>query len=207
MTSSTPKISVSPTANRAYRPPRTIPWIRNSSRDSSGRALAEVEAADAVGRAQLAGRAVERVSPEVEDEHAVRDAQDHLDVLLDDEERDAHAVQRDNRRVHVLDEARSERGGGLVEQQQSGSDHERARQRERALLATREAARHLTPPIAQERELLVHGVDGRAGRTPRSERVAAERQVLVHGHVGEEAPRLRDKAGAEPRDLIGAEAD
>src|SRR5436309_23973 len=100
-----------------------MPWMRNSRSDSSttalSRVLAEIETPDAVRGAELGGGSVEGVLAQVEHEHAVRDGQDGLDVLLDDQECDALAVERHQRRVDRVDEPRGQRGRRLVEQQET----------------------------------------------------------------------------------------
>src|SRR2546428_200512 len=162
--------------------------MANSASDSSTAlpfVLAEIQAADAVARAQLGRRAVEGVPAEVEHEHAVSHGENRLHVLLDDEHGDAPAVQRTDGIVHVGDEAGRERGRGLVEEEESRAHGERAGDGEDALLAAGEAARGLPPAGREERGARVELVHGRARLAGRAQRVAAEQEVLVHGHVAE----------------------
>src|SRR5216117_1472719 len=165
--------------------------MANSASDSSTAlpfVLAEIQAADAVARAQLGRRAVEGVPAEVEHEHAVSHGENRLHVLLDDEHGYAPAVQRTDGVVHVGDEAGRERGRGLVEEEESRAHGERAGDGEDALLAAGEAARGLPPAGREEREARVEIVHGRARLAGRAQRVAAERSE--ERRVGKECPSL-----------------
>src|SRR5437867_12723587 len=96
--------------------------MANSASDSSTAlpfVLAEIQAADAVARAQLGRRAVEGVPAEVEHEHAVSHCENRLHVLLDDEHGDAPAVQRTDGIVHGRDEAGRERTQRIIKDEES----------------------------------------------------------------------------------------
>src|SRR6266511_4754428 len=87
---------------------------------ASGRVFAQVKTSYAIGGAELGGGAVESVLAEVEHEDAVGDGKNRLDVLLDDEEGEAVAVQGLERRVDVVDEARGQRRRRLVQEEEAG---------------------------------------------------------------------------------------
>ena len=65
--------------------------------------------------------------------------QDRLHVLLDDQHREPVAIERHERRVDQVDEARGQRGRRLVEEQEAGADDEGAGDGEQALLAPGQA--------------------------------------------------------------------
>src|SRR3984957_6823105 len=168
--------------------------------------LAEIEAADAVGLAELGRGAGEGVASHVEDDDPVGGVQDAAHVLFDDQERDARAVQGGERRVDLVDEARRESGRRLVEDDQAGLADQRARDGESALFAAGQAAGALVGAGAKQRELRIDALDGRRRGAPRAQRIAAQHQVLMHAHVSEDAARLGDIADALAHHAIGREA-
>src|SRR5262249_2269610 len=207
ITSSTPKIRLIPTAISAYSPPSTMPCTTKSAMDSHTSGLAEVEPPDLRAVAQLRGRAVEGVLPEVEHEDVMGRGEDHLHVLFGDEERDAGPVQSHNRLVDTIDEARRQRGRRLVQQHQARTDHEGARHGQDALLAAAETACHLAPALVEEGKTRVPFLECPAAPARSLEKEPAEAEVLVDSHLREEPARLGQITHPQAEDLIGSAAD
>src|SRR6266545_467265 len=169
---------------------------------ASGRVFAQVKTSYAIGGAELGGGAVESVLAEVEHEDAVGDGKNRLDVLLDDEEGEAVAVQGLERRVDVVDEARGQRRRRLVQEEEAGVGDEGARDGEEPLLAPGETARELAAPVAEHGKASVDLVDGLALGGAR-DRVAAEHEIVLHRHLREEPSRLGQVADPATHDLVG----
>ena len=93
----------------------------------------------------------------------------------------------------------------LVEKQEARAGHQRAADRDHLLLAARERARRLPPPLAQRREHRVHAREAVRARRARPRRVAAELEVLLHRHAGEEPAPLGHDRDARARDLVRRE--
>src|SRR5713226_2939324 len=99
--------------------------------------------------AHLASAAAERDAAGVEDHDLVGEVEGKLDVLLDQENRLAFALQARDGAADLGDDQRRKAFGGLVHQQHSRISHERPPDREHLLLAPRERARHLLQPLLQ----------------------------------------------------------
>ena len=120
-------------------------------------------------------------------------------VVRDHDRRGADAtLDRADLDLHFLAQLGVEIGQGFVEQEQSGFDGERPRQRDTLLLATRELAW-----IALAHRRKMHEVEGLADRLVAlgpadPAHLQPEGDVLRHGHVREERIALEDDAHAAP---------
>ena len=160
---------------------------------------------------QLAGRD-DPADPAVDhDRDVLGDGRRDPDVLFDEEDGDV-ALGREGREqlLELGDDEGGEPLGRLVEHQQPRVLEEGARDGEHLLLAARELAAAVAPPLGEPREHVVHPIHG-----PRAAAAPREAQVLVHGEVRPEpaplggvgdAPR-RDLVGGEPGDVVPLEAD
>ncbi len=149
------------------------------------------------------------------------DAEDEVEVVLDDQDRQLFIQRLDDRR-QPLGLGRRHARRGLVEQQQARRGRERDRDLELALLAVRERGRRpgAGPVEADAREQLLGVLAQRARappeRPPRLARAPLQRQqdVVAAGQRGEQArmlERLRDAAAhaqvlGHARDVVAVEA-
>ena len=137
---------------------------------------------------------------------APRDGQRHRRVLLHQE--DGHALPVDG--LHgledLLDEHGGEAHGGLVEQEQPRARHEGAADGEHLLLAARQRARHLHPPLLEARE---GGEDALhvLGDPAIGAGVGPHLQVLEHGQAIEDAPPLGHMGDPAEHDVVGGDAE
>jgi len=106
-------------------------------------------------------------------------------------------------RVHDLldlgDHARHQPLGGLIEQDDLGLEHHRARDREHLLLAARERPARLVAPLPQDGEVGVHLLEQRlatGGRDPGT--VEPGSQIFEHREQAEDPSLLRHPGDAEP---------
>ena len=91
----------------------------------------------------------------------------------------------------------------IVEQQQLRIQHQRPRHREHLLLAARQRARVLTPPLAEDRKQLEHALQVASGVALLAPGVQADAEILLHGEVHEGAAPLRHVRDAHGHDLLG----
>src|SRR5260370_1056500 len=127
-----------------------------------------------------------------------------LDVLLDENDGEpSRPADRRDLDLDLLDDARLDPLGGLVEQQHLGAAHERAAEGEHLLLAAGEGVAALPIPLPQARKL---GQDFlQEGTAVRAVQVDADEQVLLYGEIGENHPPLGHVAEAPTRALAGRE--
>ena len=111
------------------------------------------------------------------------------------------AVERHERRVDLVDEARGQRRRRLVEQQETRADDEGARDGEQALLAPGQRAGCLAAAVAEQWKAGVDVVD-RVALVGARDGVAAEHEVVVHGHLREQPARLGEVA--DPQRMISS---
>src|SRR5512147_227061 len=112
--------------------------------------VAEVGAADGVVLLEVGGRARHDDAAGLEEVGVVGQVEGHRRVLL--HEQDAHPlllVDRAHDAEDLPDHQRGQAERGLVQQQQAGAGHERARDRQHLLLAARQRARLLPPPLGE----------------------------------------------------------
>jgi len=135
-------------------------------------------------------------------------------VLLDEEDREALAVQPADQREHLVHEQRREAERGLVEDEQPRLGHQPAADREHLLLAAGERSRALGGALLEAREDGEHALEAlRAARTAAP--IAAELEVLEHREIREDAAPFGhlDQAGrhdvriASAGDVRALEAD
>ena len=108
-----------------------------------------------------------------------------LQVLLDQEHRDAGRFQRLEPGVKAIDDQRRQAERHLVEQQEVRVDHQRAPDRRRLLLAARQCARERAAAILEIGKGLHHRVE-RPGARPAGG--AREQEVFLDRQAGEQAP-------------------
>ncbi len=139
---------------------------------------------------QLLARAGHGDDARLHDVAAVGDRQRAAGVLLDQQHRHALGVDVAHDLEDLVHHDGREAHGGLVEQQQLGLAHERARHGEHLLLAAGHGAGELVAAFLQAREQHEHALDvgGDAGLVLAHER--AHLQVLGDGHAREHAAPL-----------------
>jgi hypothetical protein len=134
----------------------------------------------------------------IEDDRMLGERQRDPRVLLDHDDRHAGVgPQRADHADQVLGDDRRQPLERLVEQQQPRVGHQRARDRQHLLLATRQLVAEVVAPPRQAGEQLVDPWRGPPAR-PRD-----REQVLVHGERGEHQALLRDPADAGAAALEG----
>ena len=117
---------------------------------------------------------------------AVRAPQRPQDVLLDQQDGQPVAVDRGEVGEDRAHRHRSQAQRGLVEHQQPGPGHQRTPDRDHLLLASRERAGQLGPPLGQPREQAVDTAQRLGPARAARRRPRAQLQVLQHGHGGKE---------------------
>src|SRR4051812_47099755 len=167
------------------------------------RSLPQIGAPDGLVGGDLLRRPARDHPPGLEQEHLADQVEGEPRVLLD--QQDAHPlllVDDPQDAEDLLDQDRREPERRLVEQQQPGPRHQRARDREHLLLAAAQRPGLLIHPGAQHREVVAHpgDVPGDPGVAPAQR---AEPQVLVDGQAHERAAALGDVADPEPHDVLG----
>ena len=101
----------------------------------------------------LGGRAGCNHAAVVEHGDVVGDGHHHVDVVLDQDDRDAAVREQADQRLETLDLAVREARGRLVEQQEPRLERERARDLEPALVAERQIARLLRRVVGEADEV------------------------------------------------------
>src|SRR5579875_236602 len=126
--------------------------------------------------------------------HVARDRGRERDPLLDQQQPAAELRQPHHQLLeHRVGDLRRQAGRRLVEDQQLGVGHQRARDRQLLALAAAELARAAVAQRPQVWEALEHRRHGLAAG-PAAEPVAPDLQVLDHRQRREHVPRLRDVA-------------
>src|SRR5689334_13361727 len=138
-------------------PPRSGPGrtLRRAGRPGN-RSKAEIRLAHPVVVQQLVPGAAHHDPAILEHVGALRDAQRHGDVLLDEQHGHAAPVEEADGVQHLLHDERREAERGLVEHDQLGRAHQAAADREHLLLAAGERAGELVAALGEARE---HGED------------------------------------------------
>ena len=193
------------------------------------RELAEVGAPDGVVGHRFACRPLRDHRAEVEDVQATRERADHVDVVLDQQDRGAVLA------LDVLEGAYElrglvaiEAGRGLVEQHEERIGHERAGDLDEASASEAEGLDRPIGHVVEPEELqrVVHAralVDRGLGQVqavlPESAgavaRALCDQEVVAHGHAAEELDALERPSEAEPgspvdrgaRDVAAVEHD
>src|SRR5438874_317497 len=146
------------------------------------RACEEHRSEQIVSPPQLLGGAGESDLPALEEICPVRNAQCQVDVLVDQHDGYAVAVQARDDLEQLFHDLGRKAQRKLVDEQELRLDDERLRQCEHLLLSPRQAAGDLPAPVGQQWEELEHRFDPRSqplGVAP--EREARHLQVLLHG--------------------------
>ena len=142
----------------------------------------------------------------LENDHALGDVEHEIEVLLDDQHRQAMlAAQLRERRADLLHDGRLDALTRLIQQQQPWVGNERAREGEDLLLATRERAAAAVEQCFQPRE----GVDDALHRLRFGlARIAAPRQaqVLERAQGRQDAAALRHVADAHACAAVSGQA-
>ncbi len=107
-------------------------------------------------------------------------------------------------RKDLLDDQRRQAERGLIEQEQLGPAHQRARDREHLLLAARQRAAALGKPLLQARKDLGDVRD--LAVVIGAGELRTQAQVLLHRHARKDAPSFRRLGEAEPGDLDASAA-
>src|SRR5882724_650757 len=175
--------------------------LRRRERD-----LAAEEDAPDLGRPeQLRGAAVDHRASALQHVAAGGDGERQLDVLLDEEQGHAVAVDAADRLRQALDDLGREAEERLVDHEQPRPRHEAARDGDHLLLAAGQRVRRLAGARGDDREelgdALVFGLAGAAGRRV----IAAEPDVLAHAEVREEAPPLEHVGDAAADDAVSGQ--
>src|SRR5688572_2855979 len=129
--------TVSPAPIPRFTPCSTVaaPY---EARTSDSRSMAEVCVQHRRVRAHLVGRAFGDLGAEIEHHHAVRERQQKMHVVLDEEYRDAAPGDAANHGSDAFGFRPRQAGGGLVEEDELRRAGERARDLEQTPLAERE---------------------------------------------------------------------
>src|SRR5215510_8985595 len=110
----TPKMRLRPSASNARTPASNRPLIAASSRYGSMPLQPQIGLADEVVALQFARRAGEPDAPDLEQIGAVDDVEHLVDVLLDDEHRQAFGADAAHEVEDLLHDQRGETGGRLI---------------------------------------------------------------------------------------------
>src|SRR6516162_288901 len=132
-------------------------------------------------------------------EHAWAQLERGLDVLLNQQDRDAGLVDAVNLAPDLRDQTRHDAFGRLVEDHELGPHHQAARDGEHLLLATRERVAGLLESLLEAREAAEHvffafGI-ALAGKP--------DVEILQYREIGEDAAALRHIADAAARHFVG----
>src|SRR3990167_6310975 len=136
----TPKMSVKPRASSEYVAPSITPSTRACRKSTTSRSAsldAEVRPADPLVRRDFGRGAVKGDAPLLEEVRVVGDGEREPRVLLDQEHRDAFAVQPLDDLEDLLHDEWREPQRRLVHHEQAGAGHQRARHCQHLLLAAR----------------------------------------------------------------------
>src|SRR5215813_4760640 len=200
-TSMMPKMRVSPDATTASTMPLTRPLMVWTMIWSTLDPQVLVDDAR-IGAQGSGGRVVADVAL-LHDVNALGRLERERNVLLDEQDGDALPVER----VHDLPDLghhpRHEPLGGLVEENDLGLQHHRARDRQHLLLAARERAPGLIAALAEDRKALVDLVQELLPLPlvePRAVEAGAE--VLEHGEQAEDPPLFGHPGDAERREAV-----
>src|SRR5262249_2894698 len=141
-------------------------------------------------------RAVGDLPPARHDDEALRDAQDGVHVVIDDDERPPLPVQLANAVEQLVAQPRMHAGERLIEEQYGRLQHQTAAELQQLLLAAGQVFRRQPCHVAERQEVEV------APRAPNDvvpgrmrPRQTGHQHVLEHGHAAEELRQLK-----RPRD-------
>src|SRR5690349_3131315 len=161
------------------------------------RSDAEVGRADGGVGGELGAGALEAELAGLDDDAALGDAEGLLEVLLDQQDGRAAAVELGDAGHELVDQDRGEAEAELVEHEESGLAHEGARDGAHLLLAAGEAACGLALAFLEAREEGEHALEVAPGVGPRAPGVGAQLEVLEDRELRPELAALGDKGDAE----------
>ena len=124
-------------------------------------------------------------------------------VLLDQQDRDAGAVDLEQRLAQPFDQPGRESERQFVDHQQLRPRHDSAPDGAHLLLAARQRDRVLPLTLAQNRKKREHIVEIAPDLRVVAAQICAEQQVVVHGQSAEQPPPFRDVHDAARQHLIG----
>src|SRR3984893_7988461 len=130
----------------------------------------------------------------------VGDRKRSAQVLLDQENRQSLALDTLEHRDDLLHDHRRQAFRGLVEQQQAGIEHERARDRKHLLLAARELKAEIALTLLEVRK---QSEDALQRPSTLIASAGKDREVLAHGETRKNAALLRHKTEPQAGDSIG----
>ena len=130
---------------------------------------------------------------------AVGDGGGEMEVLLDQQDGEAAALELADDLADALHDHRRQPLGRLVEQQQVGAGAQDAADRQHLLLAARQLGALAAPPLLQVGKELVDLGQAHAARLDHRR----QQQVLLDIEAREDAALLRAVGEPQPRDLVG----
>ena len=146
---------------------------------------------------------------------AVRDLENMLDVLLDQQDGDAVVAQPRDQLEQALHVERGKAFGRLVEQEDARAGHQGTADGAHLLLAPAERSGHLLAALGEDRQQLEHALERLLPVRPRRRQVGAELEILEHGHERKQASALGNEhdrplhpfVGRQPVDPFAVEPD
>src|SRR5438093_2191212 len=178
----TPKISDSPVANSAYRPPRRTPCTAASTQTmTSG---SEVRGGDLLAR-EMRGLTLQGHRALAKAIDVLGDGQHLADVLLDHDQLGPLGLHGGQYLVERLDDDRRQPERDLVHEQQTRIGHEAAADREHLLLAAREVRARLIASRGQRGE---ESVDALERPRPAALAIGADLKIFLHRQARKDPP-------------------
>src|SRR5216683_6253093 len=163
----------------------------------------EVSLANARIILHFGGRAAQNDSSILEDVCAARRVQRDEDVLLDQDERCAFAIDLLNDVDQVVDDVGSQAERQLVDHQQLGPGHQPAPDRDHLLLAARQRAGLARELVRKRRKMTEHSPQVVA-HLAISPEICAQEQVLLDRHRSKQTAALRNVGDALSHEGFGA---
>src|SRR5262249_31624058 len=157
---------------------------------------------------ELLGCAAEDHASALQHISAIGDCQGHGRVLLHHEDRDPALADTQDLLELLLDQDRREAHRGFVHAQEARAGHQRPRHRQHLLLAARERAAALPLPLAEPGKKLRNPLEVLGDALFVGPRERAEHQVLQNGQTREDAARLGNDRDSRTNPLrCGPRAD
>src|SRR5207248_6722376 len=172
------------------------------AKTANGSSDSQVRFADRVAGQELGGAGGGADAAGLQHVRAVDDAEHLLDVLLDDQHREAAGPQALHQLEDLLDDYGGKARRGLVQQEELRLGHEGAADRAHLLLAAGHAAGQLLPAFGQPREELIDDREPLAELRTGRRREAAHLEVVLDGHARKEATALRHVRDPELDDPV-----
>ena len=142
--------------------------------------------------------------PVLHDEEAVGKRRGEAEVLFDEQNGEALALDLGDGAPDLLDDDRSEAFGGLVEHQEARAGAQDAGDGQHLLLAARQLAAAAREPLAQVGEERIDPLDAHPPGLGDHRR---QEQVLLDREAREDRALLRAERDAEPGDALDRQAD